>query len=85
MQDVQSLPTLQLGQTGSVFAAACQLCVIAQDVVMAFYTKSEIPIAQRVPLSFVESKYRELLAWSETLPFELIRDNEQGPDVLVLQ
>ena len=59
IQDVQSLPTLPLGQSGSLFAAACQLCVIAQEVNMVYHEKSDIPIAQRVPFSFVESKYSE--------------------------
>ena len=83
--EVQSLPNESSKGMSSVFVAMCQLCVIAQDVAGAFFSDLEIPIVQRIPLAFIEAKYRDMLAWTEQLPFELLRENELRSDVLVLQ
>lgn len=83
--EVQSVPSSTGSGSGSIFAAMCQLCVIAQDVATAFFSEPDVSIVERVPMVFIEAKYREMLAWAEQLPFELKRENEIRSDVLVMQ
>lgn len=72
-------------QPGSLFAALCQLCLIAQDILNAFFSDSKIYGVQSISIALAERKYRELLAWAERLPRRLMRENESQPEVLSMQ
>lgn len=76
---------VSLSDTAPFLAALCKLSIISQDIAKAYYADLHTPIMQRVPMAFVEAKFREMLAWTEGLPFQLIRGNETRPEVLVLQ
>ncbi|KAK8048478.1 hypothetical protein PG994_010208 [Apiospora phragmitis] len=52
---------------GYMFGPLCKLWTIVQEVAVVYIVKSDTPVADRVPMSFAESKYQKLLAWSDTL------------------
>ncbi|KAK8041951.1 hypothetical protein PG993_006474 [Apiospora rasikravindrae] len=52
---------------GYMFGPLCKLWTIVQEVATVYIVKSGTPVAERVPMSFAESKYQKLLAWSDTL------------------
>jgi hypothetical protein len=85
LHGVQRLPDDLACHTKSTFAAFCELCAIGQEIAAVYYKCSEGPVATRVPMAFAESRYRKLLAWAESLPFDLVRNEYSKPDVLVLQ
>ncbi|KAK8140363.1 hypothetical protein PG984_000429 [Apiospora sp. TS-2023a] len=55
------------GYAGYTFGPLCKLWTIVQEVAVVYIAKSNTPVADRVPMSFAESKYQKLLAWSDTL------------------
>lgn len=55
------------------------------DVVLVYYKDDSIPLRDQVALNFAEYKFRELLAWSNTLPPSLARQERSPHHVIVLQ
>ncbi|KAK7952546.1 uncharacterized protein PG986_008274 [Apiospora aurea] len=52
---------------GYIFGPLCKLWTIVQEVAAVYIVKSGTLVADRIPMSFAESKYQKLLAWSDTL------------------
>ncbi|KFA48276.1 hypothetical protein S40293_10140 [Stachybotrys chartarum IBT 40293] len=70
---------------GAVFPALCGMWLIAQEIISAYYHDHEIPVADRVPLAFAESKYRRLLAWTTRLdPMLTCHEEKTLATVLIL-
>lgn len=73
---------------GETFPALCKFWRILYGVTVAYYKRSptvaEAP-SQHVTLDFAELKYRELLAWSETLPPSLVPSEGSPHHVIILQ
>ena len=55
------------------------------EVVVVYYGNDTQPIGQNVSISFVEFKFRELLAWSNNLPSAFKWDESSPHHVLILQ
>lgn len=51
---------------------------------MAYFSVNGDPL-DHVSLDFAELKYREIMAWAETLPPPALRDVDNPHQVLVLQ
>lgn len=60
------------------FAKLCELFIIIQEVAVVYKMPGTGPVAERVPLMFVEAKYQKLLAWLDTLGRDWIW-NESSP------
>ncbi|KAM0277777.1 hypothetical protein ACHAQH_005570 [Verticillium albo-atrum] len=68
LQSQEKSPPLYMGET---FTALCRFWHILHGVSMVYYNRSSSTpahISQHVSIEFAERKYRELLAWIETLP-----------------
>lgn len=68
-----------------MFQALCQFWQIMHEVAVAYYGNSLTKISERVPLSFAEYKFRELLAWANGLPIQLARSVDNPHYVVVFQ
>ncbi|KAF7554034.1 hypothetical protein G7Z17_g3247 [Cylindrodendrum hubeiense] len=68
---------------GDTFPTVCRLWRIMHEVAMAYGQDRSTPIRDRMSLEFSEFKFRELLAWTDNLPFELVR-SEQSPHHVVI-
>ncbi|KAK8007109.1 DnaJ like subfamily A member 5 [Apiospora arundinis] len=53
---------------GHTFGPLCKLWTMVQEVSVVYGVTSGTTVADRIPLSFAESKYLKMLAWSDTLP-----------------
>ncbi|EXA30436.1 hypothetical protein FOVG_18172 [Fusarium oxysporum f. sp. pisi HDV247] len=74
----QSLHSAYMGDT---FPALCQFWRIIHEVTLRYYRDQPNPrgrLSDHVRLAFAEYKYRELIAWAETLPSSMMR-SEQSP------
>ncbi|KAK2468169.1 hypothetical protein H9L39_20391 [Fusarium oxysporum f. sp. albedinis] len=74
----QSLHSAYMGDT---FPALCQFWRIIHEVTLRYYRDQPNPrgrLSDHVRLAFAEYKYRELIAWAETLPSSMMR-SEQIP------
>ncbi|KAG7123089.1 Nitrogen assimilation transcription factor nit-4 like protein [Verticillium longisporum] len=73
----ERIPPIYMGET---FTALCRFWRILHGVSMVYYnrnTSTPAHISEHVSIEFAERKYRELLAWIETLPssFAQAEDN----------
>lgn len=69
---------------GGVFPYLCKFWGIMYEVSLA-YDDTQSPLNGLGTLHFAEYKFRELLAWSNTLPSHLLRVNQNPHYVQVLQ
>lgn len=69
---------------GNTFPLVCEFWHIMQEVSLAYFSRQEDPNAN-VSLDFAEIKYRELLAWMETLPASAIRNDCSPHHVMIFQ
>ncbi|KAF4452232.1 Nitrogen assimilation transcription factor nit-4 [Fusarium austroafricanum] len=73
--------TRQTTYMGDTFPVLCRFWRILHEVVLKYYRDQPFPregLSSHIALSFAEYKYRELIAWAETLPPTLVR-SEQSP------
>ena len=57
---------------GQVFNASCKLWVIFALIAKRYYQGSNMSV-QHASVEFAEEIYRQLLAWADELPLELVR------------
>ncbi|OPB46196.1 C6 transcription factor [Trichoderma guizhouense] len=79
--DMQSVLPQFMGQT---FRALCQFWRIMHEVAVMYYGAGSAAIPERVPLHFAENKFRELLAWADGLPMNLVRSERNPHHVVIL-
>ncbi|KAM0556847.1 hypothetical protein ACHAPJ_005519 [Fusarium lateritium] len=80
--------TLQLKYMGDTFPVLCRFWRIIHEVTLKYYRDQPFPregLSSHVTLSFAEYKYRELIAWAETLPPSMVRSEHSPHHVLVFQ
>lgn len=70
---------------GRTFPHLCNFWRILHEVVMEYYGNGKKPLGAHVDATFAEFKFRELLAWSNTLPSALKQDGTNPHHVLILQ
>ncbi|KAK6866092.1 hypothetical protein PG995_002620 [Apiospora arundinis] len=68
---------------GYMFGPLCKLWTIVQEVAVVYIVKSGTPVADRVPMSFPESKFQKLLAWSDTLASTFAYGNHSAANNLL--
>ncbi|EGU71754.1 hypothetical protein FOXB_17737 [Fusarium oxysporum f. sp. conglutinans Fo5176] len=81
----QSLQSTYMGDT---FPALCQFWRIIHEVTLRYYRDQPNPrgrLSDHVRLDFAEYKYRELIAWAETLPSSIMRSEQSPHHVLTFQ
>ncbi|KAK1237058.1 hypothetical protein MKX07_000480 [Trichoderma sp. CBMAI-0711] len=77
-------PEPQSRYMGGVFPYLCQFWSIMYEVSLA-YDDSQSSLDSQGTLSFAEHKFRQLLAWSNSLPSHLLRANQNPHYVQILQ
>ncbi|KAF5018427.1 hypothetical protein F66182_9601 [Fusarium sp. NRRL 66182] len=78
--------TLQLTYMGDTFPVLCRFWRIIHDVTLRYYRDQPFPregLSNHISLAFAEYKYRELIAWAETLPPSMMRSEQSPHHVLV--
>jgi hypothetical protein len=70
---------------GHTFQTLSKLWVIIQEIHTIYILTDNTSLRNRVPLSFAESKYQSLLAWSDTLLPDMINDKNSSIHVLFFQ
>lgn len=72
---------------GETFPALCRFWRIMHGVTSEYYknVSARLPPSHHVSLEFAEHKYRELLAWAETLPPPLVQSTESPHHVIIFQ
>lgn len=70
---------------GGTFTALCELWAIVQEVLALYNTPRDGPLADMVPLSFAEEKYRKLLSLAGTFTRELARHSHNLLHVQIFQ
>ncbi len=73
------------GYVGHTFTFLCKLWSIVQDILSLYNVPSSKPIAERVPLSFAEQKYQEMLFWADTFTSELAQNPHHQLHVDIFQ
>ncbi|RKK65578.1 hypothetical protein BFJ69_g16156 [Fusarium oxysporum] len=79
---------LQSAYMGDTFPALCQFWRIIHEVTLRYYHDQPNPrgrLSDHVRLGFAEYKYRELIAWAETLPSSMMRSEQSPHHVLTFQ
>ncbi|KAF4341829.1 nitrogen assimilation transcription factor nit-4 [Fusarium beomiforme] len=78
--------TLQQTYMGDTFPILCRFWRIMHEVTLKYYRDQPFPregLSSHITLSFAEYKYRELIAWAETLPPSMVRSEQSPHHVLV--
>jgi hypothetical protein len=70
---------------GQTFQTLSKLWVIIQEINTIYILTDETSLDKRVPLSYAESKYQQLLDWADTLPPEMLQDAHSPTHVLFFQ
>lgn len=70
---------------GHSFQAVCKFRRIVAEVFTVYNAKADQCIADRVPLSFAERKYHELLEWADNLDPVQRRRTGSPHHVMILQ
>ncbi|ROT35470.1 hypothetical protein SODALDRAFT_353155 [Sodiomyces alkalinus F11] len=84
-QTTSTDPTLP-GYMGETFPALCRFWRIMHALTVQYYRYQTRPPScpsSRVGLEFAEYKYRELIAWAETLPESLVQSDTSPHHVMV--
>ncbi|KAM5381974.1 hypothetical protein ACJZ2D_002762 [Fusarium nematophilum] len=79
----ESLESTYMGDT---FPALCRFWRIIHEVTLRYYRDQPRPregLSGHVSLAFAEYKYRELIAWAETLPPSMMRSAQSPHHVLI--
>lgn len=69
---------------GKSFSTICKMQTTMQEVAAVYLTQPTLPV-QNVPLAFVEAKYQNLLAWTDTLNNEMIQSDGSPDSVVIFQ
>jgi hypothetical protein len=80
--------TLQQTYMGDTFPVLCRFWRIMHEVTLKYYRDQPVPregLSGHITLAFAEYKYRELIAWAETLPSSMVRSEQSPHHVLVFQ
>ncbi|RBR26517.1 uncharacterized protein FIESC28_00703 [Fusarium coffeatum] len=80
--------TLQQTYMGDTFPVLCRFWRIMHEVTLKYYRDQPYPregLSSHITLAFAEYKYRELIAWAETLPPSMVRSEQSPHHVLVFQ
>ncbi|KAK8073791.1 hypothetical protein PG994_004690 [Apiospora phragmitis] len=72
------------GYMGTTFTFLCQLWRIVHGLTLRYYDERKKTM-EPPKLEFAELKYRELLAWMQNLPAELVRGEDNPRHVFVFQ
>ncbi|KAJ4005364.1 hypothetical protein NW752_011327 [Fusarium irregulare] len=78
--------TLQQTYMGDTFPVLCRFWRIMHEVTLKYYRDQPYPregLSSHITLAFAEYKYRELIAWAETLPPSMVRSEQSPHHVLV--
>lgn len=81
----ERIPPIYMGET---FTALCRFWRILHGVSMVYYnrnTSTPAHISEHVSIEFAERKYRELLAWIETLPSSFAQAEDNPHHVMTFQ
>jgi hypothetical protein len=73
---------------GDTFPVLCRFWRIIHEVTLRYYRDQPHPrarLSDHVSLAFAEYKYRELIAWAETLPPSMMRSEQSPHHVLTFQ
>ena len=70
---------------GQTLPSLSKLSTILQDIHALYLARDAVPLMERVPLAFAESKYQRLLSWADTLPTELTLRDHSPAHVYFLQ
>jgi hypothetical protein len=70
---------------GHTFQTLSKLWVIIQEINTLYVLTGNTSLEKRVPLSFAESKYQSLLAWSDNLLPDMIHSANSSVHVLFFQ
>ncbi|KAF5601626.1 nitrogen assimilation transcription factor nit-4 [Fusarium pseudocircinatum] len=73
---------------GDTFPIICRFWRIMHEVTLKYYRDQPFPresLSSHIALAFAEYKYRELIAWAETLPSSMVRSEQSPHHVLVFQ
>lgn len=80
--------SLQSAYMGDTFPSLCQFWGIIHEVTLRYYRDQPTPrgrLSDHVESAFAEYKYRELIAWAETLPLSMMRSEQSPHHVLTFQ
>ena len=80
---LQSAPSL--GYMGETFPHICRFWFILHEVSLAYNRNGKLSWASSGSLPFAEFKFRELLAWSNSLPSRLSQSHHNSHHVQILQ
>ncbi|KAH6871684.1 hypothetical protein B0T10DRAFT_417034, partial [Thelonectria olida] len=78
--------TLKSAYMGDTFPVLCRFWRIIHEVTLRFYRDQPHPrerLSGHLSLAFAEYKYRELIAWAETLPPSMMRSEDSPHHVLI--
>ncbi|UNI22310.1 hypothetical protein JDV02_008209 [Purpureocillium takamizusanense] len=69
---------------GSTFPHLCHFWRIVHEITVVYHTDGNPHFDDRTALRFAEYKFRELLAWSNGLPYTLLRGDDKPHHVQIL-
>ncbi|EXK23545.1 hypothetical protein FOMG_19693 [Fusarium oxysporum f. sp. melonis 26406] len=78
--------TPQSAYMDDTFPVLCRFWRIIHEVTLRYYHDQPMPregLSGHVTLAFAEYKYRELIAWAETLPPSMVRSEQSSDHVLI--
>ncbi|KAL2202768.1 hypothetical protein CC79DRAFT_1173017 [Sarocladium strictum] len=78
------LPTENESEHDTLFRSLCQFWRIMHEVTSVYHENRERFVQGTMSLQFAEYKYRELLAWADTLPQNLSRSDDNANIVVIL-
>lgn len=73
---------------GETFPILCRFWQIMHPVALRYYNHIRLPsetLRCHVNLEFAEYKFRELIAWMETLPASLVQTEKSAHHIVILQ
>lgn len=86
--NAELLPKPSESYMGDTFPTLCQFWKIIHEVTLRYYRDNPPPrrqLSDHISLSFAEYKYRELLAWTETLPESMMQSDDSPHHVIIFQ
>jgi hypothetical protein len=79
------LPAENESEQDALFRSLCQFWRIMHEVTSVYHENRARFVQGTMSLQFAEYKYRELLAWADTLPQNLSRSDDRADIVVILQ
>lgn len=83
-QKIPTAPPLS-SYMGEIFPYLCRFWEIVHGVGALYHEDGNLPWGSSSSLAFAEMKFRELLAWSNGLPYQLTSQHENPHSVQVMQ